>query len=164
MRYLLKASGIAAAITFATFAPSVVAQETTFKSTCRDVGGFLSEPLGDREGHSISAGQYSCRVDSGPMSGGVDTGTVIYEWDKTSAVLVSGSGVVRKPGMTVVYQDVDGKLALTITDGKVTGWTASGRTRWPIGTGAAASLAGKSTTWTAKSTGPGQFEAEDKVE
>jgi hypothetical protein len=78
--------------------------------------------------------------------------------------LVSGNGVIRKPGATVVYVQTDGKLALTMTDGKVTGWTASGKGPWAIATGSAASLAGKSATWTAKPAGPGEFTVEDKLE
>ena len=59
---------------------------------------------------------------------------------------------------------IDGKISLTVTDGKVTGWTGSGRNTYELATGSAASLAGKSTTYTAKSTGPGQFTMEVKVE
>ena len=78
--------------------------------------------------------------------------------------MVSGFGVVRKPGGMLVYQDVDGKLALTLADGKVTGYTDSGRVSWPIATGSAASLVAKSAVWTATPTGPDQFEIVDKLE
>jgi hypothetical protein len=61
-----------------------------------------------------------------------------------------------------VCQESDAKIALTITDGKVTGWTSSGKGTWLVASGSAASLAGKSTTWTAKPTGPGQFTLEEK--
>jgi hypothetical protein len=152
-----------AAIAFAAFAPSALAQEDIIKYACQSVGNSAPEPLGDREGHSISVEQFSCRVESGPMSGGVMSGALIWEWDKTNAVLISGSGVVRKPGATVVYKDVEGKLALTMADGKVTGFTASGGVNFPIATGSGASLAGKSAAWTATPTGPDQFELVDKV-
>jgi hypothetical protein len=76
----------------------------------------------------------------------------------------SNSGVARKPGATVVYVGPEGKLALTMTDGKVTGFTGSGKGVYVLATGSAASLAGKPYTWTAKSTGPMQFTAEDKQE
>jgi hypothetical protein len=79
MRNLLKASGIVTALAFAGFAPGAVAQETSFKQICQEVGGNAPEPVGDREGHTITVSQYSCRVDSGPMSGGVVTGTAIWE-------------------------------------------------------------------------------------
>ena len=62
----------------------------------------------------------------------------------------------------MVYRDSDGKLALTMADGKVTGFTASGKGQAILATGSAASLGGKTTNWTPKSTGPGQFAVEDK--
>ncbi len=68
MRYLLKASGIAAAIAFMAIAPSAVAQEVTYTMTCQDVGAGAPEPLGDRQGHSISIKEGGCHVESGPMS------------------------------------------------------------------------------------------------
>ena len=77
-----------------------------------------------------------------------------------------GFGQRRHPqaGRHCVWVRTEGKLALTMVEGKVTGWTASGRGTYPIATGSAASLAGKSFTWTIKSAGPGQFTMEDKVE
>jgi hypothetical protein len=164
MRYLVKISGIATANAFAAFASSAVAQETTFTSTCQGIGSGAPEPLGDREGHSIQTSQGSCHVDSGPMSGGILTTTDIWEWDGPNAVLLSGSGVCRKPGATLVVVDTGAKLALTMVDGKVTGWTASGRGTNVVATGSAASMAGKSYTFTAKPTGPGQFTVETKQE
>ena len=100
----------------------------------------------------------------GPFAGGVMTSTNIWEWDKTNAVLVSSNSVIRKPGATAVLKGIDGKMSQTVADGKVTGVTSSGRTTILLATGTAASLAGKSTTWTAKSTGPGQYRMESKVE
>jgi hypothetical protein len=163
MHYLLNVCGIAtAAIGLAAAAPSAVAQEKTFTLTCQDVGGGVPEPLGDRDGHSISVEQYSCSASSGPMSGGVWTGSIIWEWDKTNAVMVSGNGVIRKPGATAVYQEKEGKIALTMSDGKVTGFAASGAGSWVMATGSAASLAGKTYTFAAKPIGPAQFTVEIK--
>jgi hypothetical protein len=165
MHYLLNVCCIAtAAIALAAVAPRAVAQDNTFTITCQNVGSGAPEPLGDREGHSILVNDFSCRADSGPLSGAVWTGRAIWEFDKTNAVLVSGTGVVRKPGATVVYQDTAGKLALTMTDGNVTGFASTGRGSYLMAIGSAASLAGKSYTWTEKSTGPGQFAVELKVE
>jgi hypothetical protein len=160
MRNLLKASGIAAAIAFAAFAPGAVAQEIHFKQTCHGVGGSNAESLGDREGHSIEVSQLSCLIEGGPMSGGVVTGGDIVEWDKTTGTVVSGDGVIRKPGGFVAYQEAAGRIVLTVTDGKVTGWGGSGKLRWVIATGSAAPLAGKEFNWTIKSGGAGQWEAE----
>jgi len=64
MHYLLKASGIATAIAFASFTPGAFALEVTSTYTCQDVGTGAPEPLGDREGHTVTVAQCSCRVDS----------------------------------------------------------------------------------------------------
>jgi hypothetical protein len=70
------------------------------------------------------------------------------------------SGVFRKPGAIATYELTEGKLALIMTDGKVIGFTASGKGRYPTATGTAASLAGKSWTWKSWPAGPGQWEGE----
>jgi hypothetical protein len=158
--------GVATAvIALSATAPSAIAQENTYTLTCQLVGTIgPPEPLGDRQGHAISVEADSCRVDSGPMSGGVLTGSAIWEWEGTNAVLLSANGVVRKPGATLVFQGTEGKLALTMTDGKVTGATGSGKGTNLMATGSAASLTGKPYSWMAKSTGPGQFTIEGKQE
>jgi len=154
-----------AAIALSAFAPSAFAEEIISMSTCQVVGGSAPEPLGDREGHSIQFDEVSCRVESGPLSGGVLTGTDIWEWSGTDAVSLANNGIVRKPGATAVYQNTEAKITLTIADGKVTGFVASGKGFWPMATGGAAILAGKSCTYTAKPAGPaGQFTAESKCE
>jgi len=166
MRYLLNLSGIAIASTaIVAIAPSAVAQKITYTLTCQAIGGSAPEPLGDREGHSIQIDDVSCRVDSGPLAGGVLTGMDIWEWDGTNAVSLANNGIVRKPGATAMYENTEAKLSLTITDGKVTGWTASGKGHLKMATGGAAALAGKSCTYTAKPAGPvGQFTAETTSE
>jgi hypothetical protein len=47
-----------------------------------------------------------------------------------------------------------------LADGKVTGFTATGKGRYLLATGSAASLAGKTFSFTAKPTGAGQWETE----
>ena len=160
MRYLLKASGIATAIAFAVLGSAALAQESS-KVMCQAVGANgVPEPLGDREGHGISVMTETCRVKGGAISGGIVTGQSIWEWDKTNANMLSVSGVVRKPGAFATYELMDGKLALTIIDGKATGFTASGKGRWPLATGSAASMAGKTFTYKTMSTGPGEWETD----
>jgi hypothetical protein len=154
---------VTAAIALSASAPVATAEDLTMTLTCQNVGASPLEPLGDRDGHAISVAETSCRIDSGPMSGGVVTAQDIWEWDKTDAVLLSASGVIRKPGATVVFRDNEGKLSPTISDGKVTGWTAAARGSFPLATGDAAALSGRSYTLTARPTGPaGQFTAEMK--
>jgi hypothetical protein len=74
--------------------------------------------------------------------------------------MLSIGGVVRKPGATVAYEITEGSLALTMADGKVTGFTASGKGRWSMGAGGAASMAGKTFTYKARPTGAGQWETD----
>jgi hypothetical protein len=124
----LKTPGIAAAIVLLAAAPSAVAEENTQPSIRQDIGVRTTEPLGDREGHMISTGGYSCHVNSGPTSGSAMTGSDTWEFDWPNAVMLSDSAVVLKQGAIVVYRGTEGKLALTMADGKVIGWTAALKT------------------------------------
>ncbi len=157
------ACGVAVAIASLWVAATpAFAEEMSFNSTCQDVGRATPEPLGDQGGHAITVAPYSCRVDTGALSGAIMTGTVIWEWKGTEAVMLSDSGVLRASGGTMVYRDTGGKLTLVMADGKVTGFTASGQGQAVLATGTAAYLGGKTTNWTAKSNGFGQFAVEDK--
>jgi hypothetical protein len=139
-------------------APRAVAQENVDVFACQFIGGGPSEPLGDRDGHALRVVQFSCLANAGPLMGGVLTGSTIYELDKGTGVLLTGSGVVRKPGLTAVDILTEGKLMVVMTDGKVTGVTSSGKGNYPMATGSWAALAGKSFTYSSKPTGPGLFE------
>jgi hypothetical protein len=124
---------------------------------CNPVGYNPPQPLGDQKGHSISTAEFTCRVEGGPLDGGLVTGSGIWEWHKTNAVLLSGMGVTRKPGTTLAWKQLSGKMAMIISDGKVTGFQGSGRGRATLATGAAAERKGKAYDFTFKSVGPGQY-------
>ena len=150
----------AAALAFAAFAPNAIAQEV-FKFSCQAVGGSgTPEPLGDREGHNITVLTASCRNAGGVLDGSLTTAQEIWEWDGPNAKMLLESGVIRKPGAIATFELTEGKIALTMTDGKVTGFTASGKGRYPTATGTAASVAGKSWTWKSWPAGAGQWEGE----
>ena len=83
-------------------------------------------PIGDRDSHSISVEPYSCRIDGGPLSGCVAPGIVIWEDDGPKSIMLVRNGVIRKPGSMAVYSAKTGELSLILTDGRVSGWTASG--------------------------------------
>ena len=160
MRFTLMVSGMATAVVVAGMAPGAMAQDVS-KFVCQAVGlNGAPEPLGDREGHGISVTTESCRNTGGPMDGGLTSGQSIWEWDGPNAKMLLESGVVRKPGAIATYEITEGNLALTMTDGKVTGFTASGKGRWPTASAAAAALAGRSWSFKARSTGAGQWEGE----
>jgi hypothetical protein len=78
----------------------------------------------------------------------------VWEWDSPKATLISFAGVVRKNGATLVWKSIQGNLELTKTEGKVTGWTVSGRADTVLAAGAWAPWAGKQMTWTGKPDGP----------
>ena len=148
------------AIVFALAVPSATAQELHGHNVCREVGAFTPEQLGDREGHALSIGQSSCQTTEGPGAGAVQTETNMWEWDGPKAKELSGYGVARKPGATFAFQHTDGTLEVTMTDGKPSGWTASGHGIVTLATGSLASLNGKKYEWTGKGTGPNVFEGD----
>ena len=112
----------------------------------------------------IEVDQSSCSVD-GAYAGGVATLTTIWEWDGPKAVARSAIGVVRKPGfLPWLGKGSEGELTLTMTDGKVTGCTGSGRGVNTLATGDWAKLAGKGYTWTGRCGPASQFTAEAKDE
>ena len=136
----------------------------SWKLQCQSVGNSAQEPAGDRDGHAVNVSPYSCRAEGGPMDGAVLTGVGVYEWNGTVGTGLTGHGVYRKPGALAVYQHNDFKIDLTLADGKATGFTATGRGSYKMATGSAASLAGKSYSYTARPTGPGQLTVDVKVE
>jgi hypothetical protein len=148
------------AIAFAPSVPSATAQELHSHNICRDLGAFTPEQLGDREGHALSIGQSSCQTTEGPGAGAVQTETNMWEWDGLKAKELSGYGVARKPGATFAFQHTDGTLEVTMTDGKPSGWTASGHGIVTLATGSWASFNGKTYEWTGKGTGLNVFEGD----
>jgi hypothetical protein len=161
MRYLLKASGILAAMVFAALAPEASAQESSNKYSCQAFGSGVPEVLGDEL--LISTDEYTCHIDSGPMRGGVLTGRSLWKWNGPNAVLVSGDGIARKEGAAWVFVQTEGKIAVTMSGGKATGFGASGKGRIVAATGGAAP-AGKVTTWTVTPTGLRQFAVQEQTE
>lgn len=135
---------------------------STTRLHCHTVGSAAPEVLGDREGHAVSVSQHSCRVEGGLTDGGILTGITIAEWDKGHAVVLSATGITRKPGAVTAYQQTEGKSSLVMTDGKPSGMTGSGRGRYTLATGSAAALAGKTYSYTFSMTGPNQFVVEVK--
>jgi hypothetical protein len=132
---------------------------------CQDIGLTTPEPIGDQDGHVLVVDNFSCHVEDGAMAGGVMTGVVAWDLNKGKGALLSGTGVIRKPGSLVIYKDLDGALNLTINEkGEVTGGGASGTAAWVFATGDAAPLKGKVMNWTSKGTGPATFVVQEKTD
>jgi hypothetical protein len=155
------------AFTLATAVAGAAAQSPSaggFRMFCQMTGVGEQEPVGDREGHAISVSEFACRYDGGPFDGATATGMDVWEWNKGQATLMAGSGVVRGPNTKAVWRHTEGRLTLTTDrDGKVTGWTCSGKSTLPLATGSAAGEAGKAFTWTAVLTGYRQFRVDVKL-
>ncbi len=131
---------------------------------CQTLGTAAIEPLGDREGHAIFVGGFSCRLEGGALDGGIATGTNSWELDKGVGALVSGFGVIRKPGATVIFQNSGGTYTPIIADGKMAGFTGTGQGRFTLGAGSASALNGKNYSFTYKSIDAGQFVVDMKYE
>jgi hypothetical protein len=146
--------------------PACVYAQTTpaYKIHCMTTGTNAMEPIGDRSGHSISVGQSTCKVDGGPLDGGLMTASAVYEWDGVNGVSKASNGVVRKPGAMAIYVNTDFKTTLTMAEGKVIGSVSSGSGHFILATGTAASLADKAYSFTGKSTGPGQVTLEITIQ
>jgi hypothetical protein len=157
MSNLSKACAIVAAVAFVAAAPSARAEDVA-RNKCQTIGQNGFQKLSDRADHGLDIVTASCRVATGPIDGGVITAQYFWEWDKNAATLIYGGGVVRKGDATLVYQYTEGTITPIMTDGKATGYSSGGKGRWPIATGAAASLAGKTFTWTSKATPTGDYE------
>ena len=160
IKHLPLCFGSLSAIALALAVPSATAQELHSHGVCRNIGAFAPEQLGDREGHALSIGEISCQIAEGPMDGAVVTETGMWEWDGPKAKELSDYGVGRKMGGTFAFQHTDGTLEVTMTDGKPSGWTASGHGVVTMATGSWASLNGKKYEWTGKGTGPNVLEAD----
>ena len=161
-------AGLALALVLAGLAAaplSVLAQAPTqIKMHCLANGNSPPEALGDRPGHSISVSELICRVEGGPLDSGVMTGTQVYEWDGVKGVGKAGFGVVRSPGGKIVYVNTEMTNTLTVTDGKVTGFVATGRGYYPVATGTAQAFVGKTYSYVTKPTGAGQFVIESAID
>lgn len=128
-------------------------QPITDKTTCISGGAAAPEPLG-ADGRALAVANATCVTEGGPMSGGVATQTALWEVDKGKMLLLSGDGVVRKPGSILTYKLTNGALTLLMQDGKPAGWTGSGTGVYTTGSGEAALLKGKTFSWTGRATGP----------
>jgi hypothetical protein len=112
------------------------------------------EAVGDREGHTIATGQSVCTGTSGVLKDSVWVFSVLFSYDKTEGTIIDSSSIVKKPGTLAVTKAVDLKQTLVMTDGKLTGYTGSGHIAFPIATGDAAALAGKTVEVTWKNNTP----------
>lgn len=136
------------------WAAPATAQPSTFRVLCTTYGSNSLEPVGDREGHSIQAAEAACVTEGGALDGTVTTQNTLWEFDKGAGTMLSSHGFSRKPGAVAAYANSSGTLTFQTSEGKVTGWLATGKGRYLVATGSAAALTGKTYGWQARPTGP----------
>ena len=110
--------------------------------------------------------QDRCETVEGVTKGAIWTSYGVWESaDGATFKELAGWAIGRKPGSTTVCQDAIeyGTSQPVMTDGKVTGWRASGQCAVTLSTGDWASLSGKTWHWTAVSTGPMTYEIHSEV-
>lgn len=132
-------------------------QAPTLRTVCTNHGPNVVEPIPDREGQSLLAAEATCVIQGGPMDGAVESQSNLWHYDKGSGTLLAGHAVARRPGQIAAAMTTSGTLTFQMTEGRVTGWSATGKGRYLLGTAAAASLAGRSFSWTATPTGPRSY-------
>lgn len=136
--------------------------QTTWKSTCTSSGSGTPETVG--EGLTFSISTSICTVVGGPLDGSVMTANSMWENVKGASTLLSGDGVFRKPGGAAAYRNNTGTMKMLMQDGKPVGWEGSGTSVFALATGSAAALKGKTSSWTAKSTGYRTYIIESKLD
>jgi hypothetical protein len=136
--------------------------QTTWKMTCASSGSGGLEKAG--EGHVFWVSAATCVDEGGPLSGGVVTQNAIWENINGVGTLLSGDGVSRRPDGAYVYRTSSATMKMLMKEGKPVGWEASGTGVYTLGSGAAASLKGKSISWTARSTGPRTYVIDNKID
>jgi hypothetical protein len=154
--------GLLAALGLALVAGGAFAQFSE-KVNCISGGGAAPEPLG-ADGRALSVASATCITEGGAMSGGVATQSGLWELDKGQMLLLSGDGVVRKPGSLLAYKLTSGTLTLQMQDGRPTGWAGSGTGVYTAASGDAAALKGKSFSWTGRATGPRTHVIESRLD
>jgi hypothetical protein len=159
MKHSSRILTVAAALAFATFSASALAQ-TVQKFICQGIGAPAArEPVGDREGHYISVSTSSCHSASGSNM----AITTIWEFDNGKGAIVSSNSVTRQTGGMAVAQSIEGTQTTLMTDGKPTGFTGNAKGIYKAAKGNMAALAGKSYSSSFQSIDGGQFAYEITV-
>jgi hypothetical protein len=165
MQNLLRFCGSApVALAFAALAPSAGAEELRNHDLCRQSRGMTPEQLSG--GHMLWESVDICETVEGATKGAIWTSYGMWEADDKGMTKDRGGYAIgRKPGSINICQDITqtGSGEPILTDGKVTGWTASGQCLITVSTGDWAALGGKTWYWTATSTGPQAYEIHSEV-
>jgi len=93
-----------------------------YRLICQAFGASTREELVDRQGHAVTTGGTSCRVEGGPVNGGVTTIAGVSEADGDVSTVLVTHAMTRKPGSMVLTVGEAGKSTLVKNaEGEVTG-------------------------------------------
>ena len=124
---------------------------------CNTVGTMSQEPIGDREGHTLSSLQFSCFGLDGLLKGALYTASSASEWNGSQGSFLFTAGIHRAPGGLAVTQLTEGTASVIMKDGKPAGLESSGKGTFKFASGTLAALSGKAFTFSTRATGPGRF-------
>jgi hypothetical protein len=136
------------------------ASPSTYRLHCQSIPGARDD-IAAAAGRALIAGGYTCRVEGGPMNGGVTTGSTLGEITGDNYVGFSGGSVTRRPGsLLVTVHSEFGNKTLRDADGKFKDSQGTGRGRYVLATGDAAPYSGKGYRYVTRFAGPGMFDVD----
>jgi hypothetical protein len=162
MKELVRLS-VVLTVGIAAFQTHAIAQ-SKMTLVCIAVGSSAPEVLDSKQGHSVADNNFACRIDGGPLDKGWATGHQVYEFFGPKGVGKAGIGVARHPNGVAVWVNETMQNDLQLQDGKVVGFHASGKGKYSMAAGAAKELEGRTYSYVAQPTGPGQFNIEVSID
>ena len=138
----------------------VARADTIGRYECNVVGNGSAEPLGDRDGHSLTSIQFSGVGIDGLLKGAVYSAINVSEWDGAKGAFLLAGGTHRSAGGFAVTQMLEGAGSVVMKDGKPAGTESSGKAIFKFASGTLAAISGKTVKFTSKPTGVGRFELE----
>lgn len=91
------------------------------------------------------------------MTSGVLIGHAVIEWKDGTGTMLAGSGVVRRPGVVLVYQNLDYKVLYQKTDGKFSAASGAGDFKYVFAGGSEAALTGATFVYFTRAASPDTF-------
>ncbi|MDA9440229.1 hypothetical protein XH98_14090 [Bradyrhizobium sp. CCBAU 51745] len=146
-------------IALISFAGSAAA-DPVVRYACNTVGTAAPEPVGDRDGHTIVANQFTCVGMGGLLKGANYTAVNITEFDGPKGKYLLAGGVHRGQGGLVVTQALEGVTIFNMKDGKPVSFEGTGKAIVKFASGPFAQLSGKTLNLTVKQTGLNRWDLE----
>jgi hypothetical protein len=147
-------TGIAAAL-FAAAGTAAAQSRAVRLNTAPNSSSTMGHP-----GHNLVTNTYACTVTAGPYAGAIMQGDTFLEVRGSEGWVLSANGTMRNMAGMAVFQHLEGQIKFAMADGKPTGWTMNGQSRYQGASGPMQPLNGRTIAWQAVSTGPETFTLE----